>query len=84
MKKWLSLVLVSLFLLMLAGCGGNTKNIEGSWKLTDGESNTYGIGLMSRNDGTMYYGWEDPEDYSGAEEYQEGFGSDECLAFHQV
>ena len=53
MKKWLSLVLVSLFLLMLTGCGGNTKNIEGSWELTDGESNTYGVGLMFKNDGTM-------------------------------
>ena len=57
MKKLLTLLLVVTMLLSCAACGGNKKDIIGTWKIVDTETETeYGFGLQFTKDGKLRYG----------------------------
>lgn len=57
MKKLLTLLLVVTMLLSCTACGGNKKDIIGTWKIVDTETETeYGFGLQFTKDGKLRYG----------------------------
>ena len=59
MKKIFAMVLVLVMVFALASCGGskNEKNIVGTWKLVDTETETeYGLGIQFTDDGKVRYG----------------------------
>lgn len=57
MKKWLAFVLVLVLALSLTACGGNKKNIVGTWHIVDEETETeYGLGIEFTEDGKLRYG----------------------------
>ena len=57
MKRLLAILLVAVLLLSLTACGGNKKDIVGTWELVDKETQTeYGLGLEFTKDGKLHYG----------------------------
>ena len=57
MKRLLAILLAAVLLLSLTACGGNKKDIVGTWELVDKETQTeYGLGLEFTKDGKLYYG----------------------------
>ena len=75
MKKIFALMLVLVMVFALASCGGskNEKDIVGTWKLVDTETETeYGLGIQFTDDGKVRYGL--------TEDMFEGEDIDEALA----
>ena len=57
MKRLLAILLAAVLLLSLTACGGNKKDIVGTWELVDKETQTeYGLGLEFTKDGKLHYG----------------------------
>ena len=57
MKRLLAILLAAVLLLSLTACGGNKKDIVGTWELVDKETQTeYGLGLEFTKDGKHHYG----------------------------
>jgi len=57
MKKLFALILALLMVLSLAACGGNKKNIVGTWQIVDEATATeYGLGIEFTKDGKLRYG----------------------------
>lgn len=58
MKRLFSVLLVLTFVFSLTACGGNKKDIVGSWHIMDGETETeYGVGIEFTKDGKLRYGF---------------------------
>ena len=57
MKKFVALLLALLMVLSLASCGGNKKDIVGTWQIVDEATATeYGLGIEFTKDGKLRYG----------------------------
>ncbi len=57
MKKLTVIILALCLLLLLSACGGNKKDIVGTWHIVDEATQTeYGLGIQFEKDGTLRYG----------------------------
>jgi len=73
MKKLLAIALILVMILTMAACGGNKKDIVGTWAIVDKETATdYGLGLEFTKDGKLYYTLTESEDVKEAWEEMEG------------